>query len=244
MNVAICEDQEEWIGIIEDYLSRFRQEYRGIKWEAFNSAEELIKYTENNEYIFDILITDIEMSKMNGIELANVIRKRDSGIVIFFLSSHEEYIRQCFQPGPLNFWDKPLSYELFKADMEKAISKLKENDKVFSFKGTNGYYRIPFKNIVYFRTNGKKIIVHTNEREYEFYGSFKAYEKIWVSAGFVKANRFYCLNSEFISTLKSPYIILTNGESIQATPSHVKNIKMLFFENDCKMANMNMGDDE
>ena len=51
-------------------------------------------------------------------------------------------------------------------------------------------------------------------------------------AGFVKANRFYYINSEFIVKLKSTDILLANGEIIQATPTHIKNIRMIFFEYD------------
>lgn len=232
MNIAICDDQDEWIEVIEDYLTRFRRTYRNINWESFYSAEELIYYMQKNKYVFDVLITDIEMKKMNGIDLANQIREKDSGIVIFFLTSHDEYIRQCFQPRPLNFWDKPIKYDQFEKDMKRAISISKENENVFRFQYKGEHLRVQFKNIVYFKTSGKKIIVHTEEQDYEFYGSFNEYDRIWSLAGFVKANRFYYINSKFIIRLKSPDVVLANGEIIQATPVHIKNIKMMFFEYD------------
>lgn len=232
MNIAICDDQDEWIAVVEEYLTRFRRTYRNINWESFYSAEELISYMQKNKYVFDVLITDIEMKKMNGITLANQIREKDSGIVIFFLTSHDEYIRQCFQPGPLNFWDKPIEYRQFEKDMKRAIEISKENEMVFRFQYKGEHLRVQYKNILYFKTSGKKIIVHTKEQDYEFYGAFNEYEKIWSSAGFVKANRFYYINSEFIVRLKSPDVVLANGEIIQATPVHIKNIKMMFFEYD------------
>ena len=232
MNIAICDDQDEWIEIIEDYLTRFRHTYRNISWEAFYSAEELISYMQKNKYVFDVLITDIEMQTINGIELANQIREKDSGIVIFFLTSHDEYIRQCFQPSPLNFWDKPIEYNQFERDMKKAIKVYKENNKIFGFQYKGEHFRVQYKNIIYFKTSGKKIIIHSQEKDYEFYGSFNEYEKAWTMAGFVKANRFYYINSEFIVKLKSTDILLANGEIIQATPTHIKNIRMIFFEYD------------
>ena len=185
MNIAICDDQNEWIELLEKYLTKFRNTHKNIKWEAFNSAEEFIKYVDENKYSYDVLITDIEMSGINGIDLANMVREKDSGVVIFFLTSHDEYIRKCFQSGPLNFWDKPIDYETFSADMEKAIQISKTNEMVFKFKGNDGYLRIPYKNILTFQTSGKKIIAQTSEKEYEFYGSFKEYEKVWINVGFV-----------------------------------------------------------
>lgn len=232
MNIAICDDQNEWLEVIEEYLVKFRRTYRSISWESFYSAEELISYISKNKYVFDVLITDIEMEKINGIDLANQIRENDSGIIIFFLTGHDEYIRQCFQPRPLNFWDKPIEYAQFEKDMEKAIKIYKENEKVFVFQYKGEHLRIKFKNIIYFKTSGKKIIVHTQDRDYEFYGAFNEYENVWSAAGFVKVNRFYYINSELIVKLKGSDVMLENGETIQASPVHIKNIKMMFFEND------------
>ena len=232
VNIAVCDDQGEWIEQVEIYLAEFRKIHRNIKWEAFYSAEELLTYIKINQYVFDVLITDIEMKKINGIELANKIRSKDAGVVIFFLSGHEEYIRQCFQPSPLNFWDKPLKYEQFKCDMEKAMELTKNNSKVFCFKDEESYKRVPYREIMYFKTNAKKIIAHTDKRNFEFYGSFKEYEKTWQDAGFVRASRFYYVNSEYVSELRSTQIILLNGEHIQSTPANMKAIKLMYFEND------------
>ncbi len=242
MRVAICDDQDEWVEQIEKYLTRFKQSFQNIKWESFYSAEEFLNYIGNRNNFFDILITDIEMEKINGIELAKRVREKDSGIVIFFLTSHDEYIRQCFAPRPLGFWDKPLEYVQFEKDMTQAVNFLKNNSDVFSFKDKNGYMRIPYSNIIYFRTNGKKIIVHTFDTDYEFYGTFKNHEKIWKSAGFVKANRFYYLNSEFIFRFKPPNIYLQNGEKIKSTQSSINTIKMIIFKSDCYNAVIQMED--
>lgn len=233
VNIAICDDQGEWIELLEGYLTKFRKSHRNIQWEAFNSAEELIAYTEKNKYVYDVLITDIEMNRMNGVELANMVRERDSGVVIFFLTSHDEYMRKCFRSGPLNFWDKPISYNDFETDMERAVKISKNNERVFKFKMKDEYRRVPYKYIVSFKSAGKKIIVHTSKQDYEFYGSFKEYDKIWRNAGFIRANRFDYINVEFIEKLKLQKVFLLNGETVKISPPNLKKIKNMLFEYDC-----------
>lgn len=233
VNVAICEDQAEWTESLEKHLTEFRKSHRNVKWEAFRSAEELLEYAARNNYVYDILITDIEMKGMSGIELANMLRENDSGLAIFFLTSHDEYIRKCFRSAPLNFWDKPINYEEFKEDMERAIQILSKNEQVFKCKINDEYHRIPYKNIIFFHSAGKKIRLHTKMEDYEFYGSFKEYDKIWNEAGFVRTNRFCYININFIERLKQQEIYLLNGEIIKASPIHFKKIKNMLFEYDC-----------
>lgn len=97
-NIAICDDEKDCINWVENYLDAFRRKYKNIKWEVFYSAEELLDYYDRHGNTFDILITDIEMNQINGVELANTIRRRDKGIIIFFLTSYTEYALQCFEP--------------------------------------------------------------------------------------------------------------------------------------------------
>ncbi len=234
MYVAICDDEEECVIQLEKFLNIFKNTHRNVRWESFYSAEELLAYYEHNGNVFDVLITDIEMDKMNGVELANSIRNMDTGIVIIFLTGHDKYIRQCFKPSPLNFWDKPITYSKFETDMKEAIRRSDENRRTFGFKNDDTYKRIPYSEILYFSTSGKNINVHTLKATYSFSGSFKEYEQAWSSAGFIRISRFNFVNITFIDKFEADEqnLYLTTGEHIRVSRNNIKNIKTIFFEND------------
>lgn len=232
MNVAICDDESQWIRMIEKHLVRFRSECSPLEWAVFRSAEELLNYVAVNGLTYDVLITDISMKKMSGIDLANKIRQEDEGIVIFFLTAYDEYIRQCFQCRPLNFWDKPIEYESFCKDMRKAIELTRRSHITFNFKMDDEYVRLEYKRILYFQTSGKKIIIHTKDKDYECYGSFKEYSDLWTEAGFVKLSRFYFANITYISTIKRQEIFLTDGNSLKVSPQRMALIKNTIFKRD------------
>lgn len=246
MYIAICDDERECVEQIEACLDNFKKAYKNIKWEVFYSAEELLKYYQVHNNEFDVLITDIEMKSINGIELANQVRSMDSSIIIFFLSSHDEYIRQCFEPAPANFWDKPIQYKQFKLDMEKAIIRAKENSKVFLLKENDTRLRVPYKDIICFLASGKKIIAQTEKRNYEFYGSCGEYENQWFESNFIKINRGCYINTLHIESMRGQEIFLKNGNSFPVSRANMKNVKMLFCESDYKEAMRlmeQMGDD-
>ena len=81
-NILVCDDDKEIVEAIEIYLSK--EGYNILK--AYN-GEEALKMIKNNE--IHLIILDIMMPKINGIKVAEEIRK-DKGIPIIMLSAKSE----------------------------------------------------------------------------------------------------------------------------------------------------------
>lgn len=81
-NILVCDDDKEIVEAIEIYLSK--EGYNILK--AYN-GEEALKILKSNE--IHLIILDIMMPKVNGIQVANKIRE-DKGIPIIMLSAKSE----------------------------------------------------------------------------------------------------------------------------------------------------------
>lgn len=81
-NILVCDDDKEIVEAIEIYLSK--EGYKILK--AYN-GEEALKIVKNNE--IHLMILDVMMPKLNGIKVAQEIRK-DKGIPIIMLSAKSE----------------------------------------------------------------------------------------------------------------------------------------------------------
>lgn len=79
---------------------------------------------ENDKYI-DLVITDIQMPKMDGIELAKLIYKENNEQLLIVLSAHSEthYLLELVNIGISHFITKPLNYDSF---VHVLYTKLKE----------------------------------------------------------------------------------------------------------------------
>ena len=148
LRIAVCDDENNWINELEKCLFRYNENNDRIDWEVFYSGEELLKYFASHGNVFDMLITDIEMSGINGIETANKIRELDKDISIIFLTNYEKYMRDCFSCMPSGFLDKPVSFDDIKKILDKKLSET-ENAARFSFKYNRREYNIPFSEIIY-----------------------------------------------------------------------------------------------
>lgn len=233
MNIAICDDQDESIEVIVDYLTKFRQTYRNISWEAFYSAEELLDYYETNKNEFDVLITDIEMTQLNGVELANRIRTIDKKIVIFFLTSHTEYAIQCFRPEPMNFWVKPVSYDLFAEDLCRAMKRIKNADrhKYISIIEERHTIRLNTEDIVYIEKEERKTKIHMVNSIHKTNKLLSEFEAELPRGIFVRIYQSYIVNIAFVKVLKEKSVILNGTDQIlDVGRTYAENLKLRFIE--------------
>jgi YesN/AraC family two-component response regulator len=82
--LVIVDDEEK---IAEGIANLFPWEQIGFCAVHFNNAAQALNYMQNNQV--DVLMSDIEMPGMTGIELCEKIQ--DSGIKVIFISSHQNY---------------------------------------------------------------------------------------------------------------------------------------------------------
>lgn len=208
MYIAVCDDEDEYIKTLEEYLERLMEVYSGLSWKVFKSAEEILDHYQRNGNTFDILITDIEMGGMSGVELANKIRSRDRRIIIFFLTSYREYAIQCFRAEPLNFWVKPLSYDVIKEDFERAHRRILQSQKYISFTENRKEIEVGYDDILYFEAWGKKTLIHTRIGEYT---TNRSLSKLWEeldSDYFVRVSQTYIINFAYVESFSDGSIKL------------------------------------
>ena len=163
MNIAVCDDEKECVEKIETHLQKLKKTYVNLKWKLFYNAEEMLSYISLGNNTFDILITDIEMGEMNGIELASVMRKNDKNLIIFFLTSHTDYAIQCFRPEPMNFWVKPIDYNILEQDIARAAERINQSMRCITITEERYPVRLNVRDIVYIEKSDRKIVLHMTD---------------------------------------------------------------------------------
>lgn len=84
LRVAIVEDEAEYRAQIEKMIVQYAKEHQQqIKTTVFLDGKELI---DNYEKEYDILLLDIEMPHLGGIDAAKIIRQSDKNVVIVFIT--------------------------------------------------------------------------------------------------------------------------------------------------------------
>mgnify|MGYP000535369753 CR=1 FL=1 len=79
----------------------------------------------------DIVILDIEMPGMNGMEAAEKIRQADEDVVLMFITNMIQYAIRGYSVGALDFVMKPVNYYTFSLKLTRAIGRIQKIEKEF-----------------------------------------------------------------------------------------------------------------
>ena len=229
INVAICDDENQICSLVEklliDVLSNRFIEH---EIDVFYSGEKLCDAMEKTNY--DLIFLDIELAKMNGVEVGKYIRERknDNITQIAYISSKQEYAMELFKVRPLDFLVKPISINMIERviDVYTKINGIKED--IFTYKKGYSRCKVELFKIMYFVRNNRKVSMLTVDGEVCFYESLEeVYERV-KKYGFLFIHKSYIVNYRFIQMMRYDHVVMTNNEIFSISQSRRKIIRDMF----------------
>ena len=213
---AMCDDElpfaEQLRSLVMAYAKKKRVE---LQAETFASAEELLEEIENGAG-FEILFLDIEMRKMDGIELGKKLRERSYQTLIIYVSGYDQYMRQLFEAEPFRFLSKPLKQEELENVLDKAFERISRfHRELFTIRFGKNVVNLLCRDIVYLESNKRKVIVHTVRGEYEYYH---------------KLHKAYLVNMEHVEAFQYEKLALRDGTILSISEAHRANVRSRFWE--------------
>ena len=164
---------------------------------TFASAEAfLFEYEEDKA--FDILLLDIEMENMNGIELAKR-HKITTVLKSFFITSHFEFVWEGYEVDALHYLSqKPLSAEKLTQVLSKAADKLSVEPPSVVISCDGETLKLYESDILYAEAFLHYIIIHTKDNEYKIKEPISVFENK-VSDDFYRIHRSYLVSLKYIT---------------------------------------------
>ena len=199
IRIAVVEDEDKWANIIEDCLDKLsKQDKIDIAITRFCDGYDLV---ENFACNFDIILMDIEMPLMNGMEAAEKIRNVDSEVTIIFITNMAQYAIRGYKVNALDYILKPISYIPFSETIKKAV-RIYDKDKggfiVINHK--SGTEKIMTDNIYYIESQGHRLTFHTSKGTYETTTySMKEIEQMLSSYRFKRCNGGCLVNLKYVT---------------------------------------------
>lgn len=207
LQVAICDDNKGTRNELEA-LVRAQSDLCEIR--QFGSAIKLLEDATN----FDILLLDIGMKDMSGIEAAKRIKESYDPVIIF-ITALKEYVFDAFDVGAFHYLLKPIDENKLKEVFEKAVQeKLSEEVReplVIRIGST--FHKVLIETIQYAENRGRKIVLHTSNGELEYYGRMGDLEQRLVG-DFYRCHRGYLVNLKEIMSYDTVSIRLRSGDTI------------------------------
>ena len=101
MKIAICDDEKIFLKKMNNLIvSNYANPDKLIICE-FESGEQFLSQFKANQ--FDVIILDIEMKELTGLDVAEKIRETDKAVIIAFLTSHQEFAPNGYEVNAFRY---------------------------------------------------------------------------------------------------------------------------------------------
>lgn len=207
--LAVCDDNEEYARFIDGLVARWAEQ-SGIQahTDLFPSAEAfLFQYEEEQD--FDILLLDVEMGGMDGVELAKRVRRENDAVQIVFITGYTDYIAEGYDVAALHYLMKPVRPDKLFAVLDRAVEKLRQNGRCLNLELSGELVRIPLREIRYLDVRQNYVTVHAGQ-DYTVKRSLSEFERE-LGAGFHRMGRAAIVSLKEIRRVTKTEVHLAGG---------------------------------
>lgn len=217
MRVAVCDDDQGALSIIASSLKEvFATHGVDATMSLFSSAVELSSLMPVRRY--DLLLLDIDMPELDGIEFAHQLREAHDKVDIMYISNREDRVFDSLRVSPVGFIRK----SRFLEDMSEvvgtylAVRRDRSRQSVVVLRDHDSVHPVQVEKIVYIEGQRKQQLVHVEgrERPISLTRTMAELEEELSGEGFIRIHKGYLVNYRFIQVIEGGDVLLTNGERL------------------------------
>lgn len=234
MRIVICDDNP----IERESLLKLTTQIAKIngfdaEFEVFENAKQMMFELEDKLELIDIMLLDINMPGLDGMEAATRLRLKGYIGEIVFTTVSKSHILRAFDVRAFNYivkgeTDKVKTEKIIKDVLETASEKSKE---YMLFTGVGEYRNIAINEIKYFEVRGKIITVYYGGKSFEFISTIGKLENMLFTKGFLRVHRSFLVSLPYIKMFTYEEITLIDNTVISVGRKYYSRLKEAMKEN-------------
>lgn len=180
-------------------------------------AREALEFLQEQDV--DLLILDVEMPRLSGVQLVKSLRKLP---YIILISSHSNYAMDAFDLDAVDFIKKPITPERLYRGIEKTRELMRTRSLLagqegiqiqdtdhFFIREDNAYVRIRYEEVLYFESLADFVKIHLSHgKEKLALVNLKNLEQQVPAQHFVRISRSHMVNIQYVDSLNVNHLIL------------------------------------
>lgn len=236
-HIGVCDDDRETCVELEEIVYQYGKN-KGIDIDVsvWYAGESLCNFLKQDN-ILDILFLDIELISTNGIRVGNYIREELENLetIIIYISSKSNYAMQLFQVMPLGFLLKPLATNQVEQLLSKSIQLYEKKNQIFEYYSKGNTFKLPYKEILYFYSENKKINIVLKNEEIQFNGKLKEIATA-VPHNFIMIHQSYLINLDYMIECSYELVKMCGGSLLNISRPYRKSVREQILHYKCEKA--------
>lgn len=210
LKVVLVEDSAEATDTVKAYLQRYSSE-KGLEYK-FVWYDSPVKFISRETLDYDIILLDIQLPSMNGMDLARKIRERDESVPIIFITNMAQFAIKGYEVAASDFIVKPVSYFDFAMKFERVVKKIQKTDDVKITVSSGGSTRyISARDVYYVEVMKHRLMYYTADGMYESNGSLVKTQGMLEPYDFVRCNNYCLVNLRYVFGVKGYTLTVLTG---------------------------------
>lgn len=209
IRIAVCDDEEQ----VRMHTQKLLNEYENqeVVCHVYENGEALLAAGAD----YDIILLDIDMDGINGIETAKQIREKDKKVKLIYVTNYSDYTIFAFAVHAFAYLLKPIKKEELFAQLDEAVSYgEKITQKELEFTAKEGILRICPTDILYFEYQDREVLLYTKEQVWHIKARIAEIAQRMKSYDFVIPHKSFVVNLYGVQNIRGYDIILTDGRYI------------------------------
>ena len=226
--IGICDDDEGQIAGLRETLGKW------VLDKPFALA--IDEYTSAEGFLFsypdkpcNLLLLDIEMKELNGMELAKKLRAEGDMLPIVFITGYSEYMNEGYEVEALHYLLKPLDEKKLSAVLDRYLKRYTPEREIL-LPCEEGMLRICPDEVIYCEAEGKKTRLYPVDREGILCSLGIGECKKMLTEDFISCHRSYIVNLRYICSIGRTELRLDVGKEIPLSRRLYKEVNEKFIE--------------
>lgn len=195
MKIAVCDDERQFIDAVCPLLEQWAREHDiRLTLCPFTNGDDLINAHRNE--CMDLIILDVIMPLLSGIDTARELRHDDPAVPIIFLTSSKEFAIDSYEVKAFYYLMKPVVREKLFPVMDDFLKTFNSQKITFTAHTAIGFCKIAIEDVDYLEAQNKQVLVHmTDGRTIEIREQLSICENVFLpDNGFFRCHRSYIVN--------------------------------------------------
>lgn len=195
INVLICDDDIAVVEKVQSLLCEIKEQ-NNIEFNIDTKNDGDFSFEKSS--VYDIAIIDVEMPNVNGLTVAENLKRNNPDVIVIVLTSFSDYLDSAMRISVFRYLSKPIDEDRFKRNFLEAVEHFKLTSKQIVIEHKSAVYSIKTKDILYIENlkHGSKIVTKTTE--------YKTSKKPQELAEIINQNdRFVFSHKSFIVNLQN-----------------------------------------
>ena len=198
VNIALIDGDNNFVKEINGFIRRFNKKTGNeCRVTHFNNGLDIIS---DYQPVFDIVMLDIMLPMMDGLEVARRLRAVDKDIPILFATNMAQMAIKGYEVNALDFLVKPIGYSTFAQKLQKAIDHVNtHSDHAVILKVNGGCKKVSTRDIKYIEVFGHFLIYHLLKEDIQIRGTLSKVEEALTPFNFLRCSDCYLINLRYVS---------------------------------------------